>query len=70
MDSEEGCNGRKGLAEHAAGDVGLAPTEDLGNSHPSIPDPPFLFTLPPAIAVPASSGSGLTCLPGNKGLPD
>ncbi len=70
MDIEKRCNGRKGLAEHAAGDVGVAHPEDLGNSHLAVLDPPFLFTLPATIAVPASSGSGLACLPGDKSLPD
>ena len=70
MDFEEGGDGGKGLAEHDAGDVGLAHPEGLGNSHSAVLDSPFLLTLPPAIAVPASPGSGLTCLPGDKSLPD
>ena len=70
MDFEEGGHGCKGLAEHAAGDVGLAHAEGLGNSHSAVLNAPFFLTLPPAIAVPASSGSGLACLPGDKSLPD
>lgn len=70
MDFEEGCHGCKSLAEHAAGDVGLAHPEGLRNSHFIVLDAPLFLTLPPAIAIPASSGSGLARLPGDKGLPD
>ena len=58
------------MAEDPARDVGLALPKGLGHSHPTFPNPPFLFTVPKAGAVSSALCRCLSCILRDKGLPD
>ncbi len=70
MDVKEGCHRPADMAEDPARDVGLALPKGLSHSHSSLSIPPFLFTLPKAGAVSSAPGRRLSCVLGDKGLPD
>ena len=70
MDLKKRCTGWTGLAEHTAGDVGLAAAEGIGHTHPALFNPAFLLAVSTALAVPVTPGSSRPCLPRGKGLFD
>jgi len=70
MDLKEGCGRCPGLAENAAGDVGLAVAKGFRHPPPALFNPAFLFPLPETLAVPFTLGDSLSCLLGDKGHAD